>query len=81
MFAEATTLITLLGLGALVTGVLVARLPVATCAECPHCRAAAMRSAAEQRRLREEYARRAGVPPRLWDRPDDGRDRNDGDRL
>ncbi len=78
MTAEATTLLTLLGLGAVVVGALVARLPVATCTECPHCRAASIQAAAERRRRREEHERRAGIPPRLWGRPGD--DPRDDDR-
>lgn len=77
MITDSSALTALLGLGALVVGALVARLPVAVCAECPHCRAAALREAAEQRSLRKEYERRAGIPPRLWDRPGDDRGPDD----
>ena len=68
---SANAIVGLAGAFALVIGALVARLPVDTCRECPHCRARAERDAAEQRRLRSEYEQEARLPRRPGDRDDD----------
>lgn len=61
-----------MGASAFVVAALVARLPVATCQECPHCRAQVARDEEEQRRLRTDYEKRVGIPRDPEDRDDDG---------
>lgn len=69
-------MLSLLSIGGILVALLVARLPVATCPECDHCRAETRQKAEEQRRLREEYERREGIPPQGWaDRDDERRSR------
>lgn len=69
---DAGAIVGVMGASAFVVAALVARLPVATCPECPHCRAQAARDAAEQRRLRADYERRAGMRGDDADRDDGG---------
>ena len=57
--STADTVIALLGTTLLVTGAIIARLPVGQCAECPHCAAARL---AKARELEEHAARFYGIP-------------------
>lgn len=69
---DPSAIIGLMGASALVVAALVARLPVGTCQECPHCRAQAARDEEVQRRLRTDYERSAGIPRDPRDHDDDG---------
>ena len=78
--SDANAIVGLVGVGSLVVGALVARLPVGTCSECPHCRAEAARAADEERRARSEYVRRrAAHPPRFPGPPSDDDDTTSDD--
>jgi hypothetical protein len=60
---EPTTLLGVIGGSSLIAAAMIARLPIATCGECPHCQAAARQDADEQHRLREELDKRWGTQP------------------
>lgn len=55
----AVTLITILGFVLLLTGILLSRLPVATCRECPHCQ---LEQLARQREAEDRVGRYYGFP-------------------
>jgi hypothetical protein len=60
---EPTTLLGVIGGTSLVAAAMIARLPIAMCSECPHCRAAARQDADEQQRLSDELDRRWNSKP------------------
>ena len=73
--SDATAIAGLVGAGSLIVAALVARLPVGTCAECPHCQALAARAADEERRARSDHARhQTAHPPRFPGAQDDDDD-------
>ena len=59
MAVEPTTLITILALGLLATGVVLYRLPVGTCPECGHCKLAKLQ---QERDLEARSARFYNIP-------------------